>query len=174
MMLVEPLISFDRIARADLNRCLVAWGHKMGPWTRPEGYPEWFHGLRQHGQLVAVVAAGALIRERVAGLDRSQALELGRVCADRPTLNRVIVRLWREAVFTALAEQHGYTWAVSYQDAVMHRGNLYRFDGWVQLGASRSGSDRRRGGKGRSKIIWGWSHDEAVLDGARNSVEEAA
>jgi len=160
MMLLPALVGFDRIDRHDLNRCLVSWEHKMGPWTRPVGFPEWFHGLRFHGQLVAVTAAGALIRETCAGFDRSQAIELGRICAARADLCRAVLRLWREFVFPAVCNVHGYAWAVSYQDAVEHKGDLYRFDGWVKVGRSRSGTDLRRGGKGRDKVIWGWCHDE--------------
>lgn len=157
-MLVAPLVDFDCITRGDMNRCLTAWGHKMGPWARPAGFPEWFYALRHHGMPVAVTAAGALIRSRVAGFTREEAVELGRLCAVRPGLNRVALRLWREFVFPALP----YRWAVSYQDNAMHTGDLYRFDGWVRLGRSRSGTDPRRiEGRGRDKIIWGWCDDPA-------------
>lgn len=153
--LIAPLVSFDAISRDELNRCLVEWGHKMGPWKRPNFGGELFHGLRHHGELVAVTAAARLMTENVAGLGRDDAIELGRVCASRPDLCRVVLRLWRECVFPAMK----HPWAVSYQDAIAHSGNLYRFDGWVRLGASRSGTDQRSGRKGRSKIIWGWCAD---------------
>jgi antitoxin VapB len=129
----------------------------MGPWERPPEFAEWFHGLRHNGELVAVLAAGQLIRATTCGgLTRAEAFELGRVCAARRNINRAALRLWREFVAPAIAHAHGYRWVISYQDAKLHKGDLYRFDGWKQLGASRSGTDQRSGRKGRSKIIWGW------------------
>ena len=59
-MLLAPLVSFDAIEKDELNRCLVAWGHKMGPWERPT-FRGWFHGLRHDGQLVAVLATGFVL-----------------------------------------------------------------------------------------------------------------
>ncbi len=35
MTLFGPLVGFDAITQDESNRCLVAWGHKMGPWERP-------------------------------------------------------------------------------------------------------------------------------------------
>jgi hypothetical protein len=146
-----------------MNQCLTAWEHKMGPWKRPLSRG-WFHGLRHDGKLVAVLAAGDLMRERCGGFTRREAFELGRVCAARPGLNRVALRLWREFVFPALCQAYGWQWVISYQDAHLHTGDLYRFDGWVRLGKSSSGPDRRSGRPGRSKVIWGWHADGAVRD----------
>ena len=155
-MFLPPLLSFDSITLAELNACLVEWGHRMGPWNRPDFGNARFHGLRHHGRLVGVVASDQLITEEVAGLSRAQAMELGRVCAERRDLNRAVLRLWREFVFPSICRATGQSWVVSYQDAVVHSGNLYRFDGWTELGRSRSGSDARSGRRGRSKVIWGW------------------
>lgn len=155
MRLIDPLVSFDAISLEELNRCLVVWGHKMGPWERPDYGAARFHGMRHNGELVAVTATDALIRA-TCGLDRPEALELGRVCAARRDLNRVALRLWREFVFPAICAVTGQTWAISYQDAVLHGGDLYRFDGWTRIGTSRSGTDQRTGKVGRNKVIWGW------------------
>jgi hypothetical protein len=177
---LPPLVGFDAIERPDLNRCLIAWDHKMGAWERAENFPEWLHGMRHNGDLVGVLASAALIRERVAGFNRSEAIELGRVCAARPALCRAIVRLWREFVFPAICAAHGYSWVISYQDAVEHTGGLYRFDGWIKLGVSSSGTDPRGGRSGRRKVIWGFSHDTEAMaarvrgDTPRYSVEAAA
>lgn len=154
--LLDPLVSFDSITREELNAHLVSWGHKMGPWTRPDYGSARFHGLRHDGALVAVTAADGLIRDNCCGLNRDDAFELGRVCAAREHLNRVALRLWREFVFPSICRKTGQSWVISYQDAVLHSGNLYRFDGWVRLGTSSSGTDQRTGRKGRSKVIWGW------------------
>lgn len=152
-----PDVAFRPIDRETLNRSLVDWGHKMGPVRRPTG--GWSHALLADGEPLAVVATDTLIRPRVAGLGRHQAVELSRLCAARPDLCRVVLRLWRTVVFPILCEECGFVWAVSYQDAALHSGNLYRFDGWVRIGYSRSGTDPRTGRKGRRKIIWGWCDD---------------
>ena len=158
-MLVPPFISFDAIGREELNSCLVAWGHKMGPWHRPNYGCEVFHGLCHNGELVAVTAAARMIPEATAGLSRDEAFELGRVCAARRDLNRATLRLWRAFVFPAFCKAHGWKWVISYQDAALHSGDLYRFDGWVKLGHSNSGSDARSGKRGRRKVIEGWCDD---------------
>jgi hypothetical protein len=160
-MLIPALISFDTITRAELNDCLVACEHKMGAWNRPP-FREWLFGLRHHGRVIAATASGDLIKEPVAGFTRAEAFELGRVCAEGPNLNRAVLRLWREFVFPVLCNAHGFTWVVSYQDAVLHNGDLYRFDGWVRLCRSRSGTDGRSGAIGRDKWIWGWCADPAL------------
>jgi hypothetical protein len=163
LALAPALVSFDSISRAELNHCLVAWDHRMGAWRRPD-YREWFHGMSAGAELVGVTAAADLIKEPVAGFRRSEAIELGRLCAARPNLCRVVLRLWREFVFPSLCKAHGVKWVVSYQDADIHTGNTYRFDGWLRLAASRSGTDRRGGVRGRNKIVWGWCIDPAALE----------
>ncbi|RWI54779.1 MAG: hypothetical protein EOR16_23705 [Mesorhizobium sp.] len=70
-----------------------------------------------------------------------------------------MLRMWRAFVFPTLCQECGFVWAVGYQDAAIHAGNLYRFDGWVQP-ATSSGIDPRSGRKGRRKSVWGW-RDEA-------------
>lgn len=147
-------VTFEAIGREELNRCLIAWGHKMGPVRRPSR--GWSHGLVHEGRTLAVVATDTLIRPRVAGMGRHEAIELSRLCAARPDLCRVALRLWRSFVFPALCRQRGCRWAISYQDANAHTGDLYRFDGWVRLAVSRSGTDPRTGRKGRRKVVWGW------------------
>ncbi len=114
----------------------------------------------EYGRPVAVAATDRLIRERAAGLERSDAVELSRLCAARPDINRAMLRLWRAFIFPELTAAHGFRWAISSQDKALHRGNLYRFDGWVALAHSASGTDSRSGRRGRRKIVWGWCDDE--------------
>jgi antitoxin VapB len=160
MSLLQPLAEFDSITADQLNHALVDWGHQMGPWRRPEFSRPLFHGLWVSGTgLVAVTAADQLIGETAGGLRRDEAIELGRVCACGPDWCRVALCLWRMVVFPAVCRARGVSWAVSYQDAVIHTGNLYRHDGWVRLGFSRSGTDARSGRRGRNKVIWGWCAD---------------
>jgi antitoxin VapB len=67
-----------------------------------------------------------------------------------------MLRLWRELILPALP----YEWAVSYQDADLHKGDVYRLDGWVRIGFSTSGTDPRGGvTASRRKVIWGWHRD---------------
>lgn len=161
-----PTVAFEPISRETLNACLSAWHHKMGEVHRPSH--GWSHGLRIDDDLVAVVATDTLIRPRVAGLGRRNAIELSRLCAAKPALCRVALRLWRVFVFPVIARHRGCYWAISYQDAAMHSGNLYRFDGWLRLGRSRSGTDPRTGRRGRDKVIWGWSDDPVAMRARRS------
>lgn len=163
----DTTVAFEPISEAELNACLVAWDHQMGPRRRPSS--GWAHGLRFRGELLAVVATDTLIRPRVAGFSRCEAVELSRLCACRADLCRVVLRLWRTFVFSSLAASEGYRWVVSYQDAARHSGDLYRFDGWVRLARSRSGRDPRTGRIGRDKVIWGWCEDGAERARRRGS-----
>lgn len=169
---LEPLASFDVIEIDELNWCLSKWGHKMGPLNRPT--PSIAHGLRHEGRLVAVLATDHLAAARVAGFTRDQAIELSRVCAERPNICRVALRLWREFAFPSISTARGIGWALSYQDAALHSGNLYRFDGWVRLAFSHSGADTRSGRPGRDKFIWGWHPDEQVRRNAAAPLRVAA
>lgn len=149
--MLDPLISFDAISMDELNGCLERWGHKMGALARPTQSRA--HGIRHNGRLVAVTATDILMAAAVKGIDRADAIELSRVCAERPDLCRVAVRLWREFIFPTTKRP----WAISYQDAVIHGGNLYRFDGWVRIGFSHSGKDTRSQRPGRDKWVWAWN-----------------
>lgn len=149
-----PFVSFEPITLAKANDCLTQWGHKMGPCVRGNSRG-WSHGLLCEGNLVAVTVTAFLIRNAVGnapGLDRSNTIELARLCAVRSGLCRVAIRLWREFVFPEL----GYQYAISYQDSELHNGNTYRFDGWQRISRSRSGTDSRSGREGRDKWVWLW------------------
>ena len=150
-----PAVTFGPISLEEANRLLVLWGHKMGACQRGNARG-WSHALLHEGEPVAVTITASLIRQSVGGarhLTRGNTIELARLCAARPGLCRVALRLWREFVFPSL----GYEWAMSYQDAALHSGNLYRFDGWTCLPkTSRSGRDSRSGRCGRRKRIWLW------------------
>lgn len=164
---LSPLVWFDRIERHEANILLVEWGHKMGPISRQVD-SETCHVLVAGGAPVALTSASTLIREHVGGglshLTRENTVELSRLCAARSGLCRVALRLWREFVFPGL----GFPVAISYQDADLHNGATYRFDGWARVGFSHSGTGHQakevRSGlatagarqKGRDKWIWQW------------------
>jgi antitoxin VapB len=156
-MIIAPIQHLAQIELAEANRALADWSHQMGPCNRPTN-AIWAHGMFEHGNLVAVTVTSSLIRETAAGFTRDEAIELARLCAERPGLCRIMLRLWQEMVMPA----YGTPWAVSYQDETLHSGAIYRFNGWVIVGRSRSGTDARSGRKGRNKTIWGWHGDDAV------------
>jgi len=114
------------------------------------------HALTHDGHAVAVTTASNLIAPTVGGgcawMTRDNTIELSRLCAARPGLCRVALRLWREFVFGSLP----YDYAVSYQDADIHTGNTYRFDGWRRVAYSHSGTDTRSQRPGRDKYVWQW------------------
>lgn len=147
-------VGFEQVSLAEANERLVAWGHKMGALNRGN-QGALCHGLIHEGKIVAVTTASTTIAPVVGGCDfltRENTIELSRLCAERSGLCRVALRLWREFVFPALT----YEYAVSYQDADLHNGNTYRFDGWERVGRSRSGPDTRSGRPGRDKYVWSW------------------
>ena len=152
-----PLLWFDQIELPEANACLEEWGHHMGALRRPIN-GELCHALiHRHEGPVVVVTTSTLIKDAVGGglahLGRHNTIELSRLCARRAGLCRLGIRLWREFVFPAL----GLAYAISYQDADMHSGATYRFDGWGRSPLkSRSGTDSRSGRKGRDKWVWVW------------------
>lgn len=165
--MIAPIAVVSQIDLDEANDALVRWRHKMGPCNRPNG-AIWAHGLYGHRQLLAVTITATLIRETSAGLQRSEALELARLCASAPDVCRCMLRLWRLLVFPPLCQRGGWSWALSYQDEAIHTGDTYRFDGWVKIGRSRSGTDARSGGRrGRNKTIWAWHPDAATRAAAR-------
>lgn len=153
-----PPVSFEELDLDAANACLRTWQHKMGALDRP--YQNTAYALMDEGRPVAVTIHSTLIRDHVGGglahLTRANTIELSRLCAVRSGLCRVALRLWREFVFPKLSVAH----AISYQDADLHNGNTYRFDGWQRLAFSRAGgTDQRSGRKGRNKWIWAWCAD---------------
>lgn len=154
MNLFRPTATFENCDLDFANVLLVRWGHKMGELRRGNQGAR-CHALYQGDIPVGIVTASTLICPNVGGcvgLTRANTIELSRLCAVRPGICRVVLRLWREFVFPALDYQH----AISYQDADLHTGNTYRFDGWQRVGRSRSGMDTRSGRPGRDKWIWVW------------------
>lgn len=162
-MLIAPICHIEAIDRTELNRLLVAWEHRMGPMRRPNFKIEGHHALFQNGEPVAVTSAGETVGHVVGqtGIRRDQCIELMRLCAARRDLCRPMLRLWREMIWPALAAVHCREIAVSYQDTALHRGDVYRFDGWLDLAGCRSGLDRRTGRPGRKMRIWAWPPDKA-------------
>lgn len=160
--LLPPPVHLERIDRADLNRLLIAWEHRMGAYTRPSYAIEAHHALFHHGEPVAVTAAGETVRETIGNslIGRFEVVELARLCAARQHLCRPMLRLWREFLFPDIAVAHRRQFAVSYQDEALHTGDVYRHDGWLLIGkGGRGGRDTRTGRESRSLKIWGWPRE---------------
>lgn len=158
--LFSPLASLEEISLGTANKALREWGHKMGACNRPANYG-WLacHGIYDRDDLIAVMVSAYLIRENVGGhklLTRENTVELARLCACRPHVCRMALRMWRELIFPHLP----YQVAISYQDATLHTGDVYRFDGWQMIGRSNSGFDKRSGRPGRKKKVWAWPPEE--------------
>lgn len=170
---IEPLISFDLIGRDEANDCLERWGHRMGPINRPIFRAPMDFGLREMGELQGVICCDTLIRE-TCGFTRRDAFELSRMCAAAPRINRALIRLFTEFAFPAVTRAWGTPWAISYQNAKMHRGDLYRFDGWLRLRETCGGADPRAAKStvsAQKRVIWGWHPSSAVR--AAKAVEMA-
>lgn len=173
-LLFDPLASFDLIERDEADHALVAWQHRMGPIKRPMFNKPADYGLRFSGELVAIVTADALIRP-TCDFSRSEAFELSHLCARDRALTRAVLRLWREIAMPQIVRTWKTPWAISYQNAIMHRGDLYRFDGWQRVGWSTGGSDPRAAAEtvsAKKRVIWGWHADHAVRL-ARRQTDEA-
>lgn len=153
------IVRFETIPLDEANRHLSTWGHKMGPVHRPMEVTL-CHGLFHKDELMALTTTSrmipAVLSQELSALTRENCCELSRLCASRPGLCRVALRIWREFVFPGL----DYSAAISYQDADLHSGNTYRFDGWKRVGYSASGTDARSGKKGRKKWIWLWQGEQ--------------
>ena len=165
MLLIDPLASFDLIDRDEANACLVRWAHQMGAINRPLFRDPIDFGLRRGRELIAVATADTLIRP-TAQLERSNAFELSRLCAATSRATRLMLRLWTEIGYPEIVRAWGTPWAISYQNAVLHVGDLYRFDGWVKLAYSTGGRDPRalfNTVTARRRVLWGWNGDEAAM-----------
>lgn len=165
-----PRVSFQKVELDIVNGLLTRWGHLMGEVNRP--FPSIAYALFEEADIVAVTVHACLIRDHPGGviyLNRTNSVELARLCAERTNLCRVALRLWREFVFPALGKRY----AVSYQDLDAHTGSTYRLDGWRDVGVTSSGTDQRSGKKGRRKKCWIWENDRLPTPTqARASYEE--
>lgn len=160
-----PLVSFDLIDDQIADQKLVEWGHRNGACNRPFGRHSF--GLQIEGELLAVAVSASTVNEVCAGYARRECVELARLCAHpmHRDLTRPTLRLWRKVGPLAWARAY---WpvrvAVSYQNAIWHKGEIYRHDGWIKVRWVRGG----RTGPNASwspdkeydpKFIWCWPLD---------------
>jgi hypothetical protein len=165
-----PICGLYPLAVDEANRLLQEWGHRLGPVHRP--FRQEAYCLRLAGQEpLAIAVSGSIIDGPVAGYDRQEVVELTRLAARNPWANRVMLRLWRE-VCAPLWKCWPVRAAVSYSHNAMHRGNLYRLDGWERVRddcgnphamlnrgkRSYIGNDPRAG----RKTLWVWRYAEPL------------
>jgi antitoxin VapB len=171
-----PLISFDLIDDALANEKLAAWGHRIGTCERPFGRHSF--GLSLEGQLVSVAISASTVNETCAGYKRQECVELARLCShpDHRDMTRPALRLWRKVAPAAWARAY---WpvrvAVSYQNAVMHKGDIYRMDWWIRARFVRGGKTGPNASWSRSKeydpkVIWCWPLDTEEREALRAKV----
>jgi antitoxin VapB len=153
-LLDVPMVGLYPCPIEEANRLLVEWGHRLGPVNRPfrqEGYV-----LELDGYPIAVATSGSIISPSVAGYQREEVVELTRLAAAKPWASRVMIRLWRE-----VCGPRWKSWpvkaAISYSHNLMHRGNLYRFDGWekVTTNAGSGGGGRWSRKRTRDEAVYG-------------------
>lgn len=122
------------ISKRDANALLDRWQHPLGPWRRPFGAQ--YFGLAVNGEAAAVAVSGSTVGATSAGYKRREVVELGRIARSpkHPGIMRVMLHLWRD--YLAKRWERNY-WpvaaAVSYA-LPGKAGNLYRLDGWRNLG----------------------------------------
>lgn len=166
-LLDVPISGLYPIDVAVANRFLVEVEHKLGACNRPFGQEA--YALEVDGRIVSVAISASIVNGPVAGYERQEVVELARLAASEPWANRVMLRLWRE-----LCAPRWRYWpvkaAVSYSHNGMHRGDLYRFDGWEKVrddaGSNGGGSwSRKRYATdvvhGR-KSLWVWRYVDEV------------
>ena len=163
-----PIAGLYPIEVAQANAFLVKVGHRLGPVNRP--FRQEAFGLEVDGHLMAVAVSASMVADHVTTLDlegapderfnRQEVVELARLAAAERWATRVMIRLWRE-----LCGPRWSGWPVraliSYSHNAMHRGDLYRFDGWVKV---RSDAGSSGGGS--------WSRPRYATDAVHGSKTE--
>jgi hypothetical protein len=151
-----PLVSFDLIPNEQADGALTEWGHWLGACNRPFGRQSF--GLHVHNELLAVAVSASTVNASCAGLPRGEVVELARLCAHphHRDLTRVALRLWRKVAPECWSRTY---WPVrhlvSYANAIRHKGNIYRFDGWTKAAEVRGG---------RAGVNTGWTRPRQNYD----------
>lgn len=165
MLFDAPMAGVYPVSMDMANDLLDRWGHKLGPINRP--FHSEAYALMLDQRPIAVAVSTNTIGNPVAGYQRQQVVELGRLCAEPGNhwANRVMLRLWRE-----VCAPRWQCWpvkaCVSYSHNAMHRGDIYRTDGWRMVtdrAGATSGSNHGRpihaGIAAGKKRLWVWEYD---------------
>lgn len=152
-----PLASFDVIDERRADAALVEWGHYLGECERPYGVQSF--GLEIAGELVSVAVSASTAGVTAGGWPRRKVVELARL-ATKPGhqwATRVTLRLWRELAPACWAKYWPVDALVSYSDTTRHKGDIYRFDGWVKVAevrGSTGGGTYSTVKKATPKAVW--------------------
>lgn len=166
MLFAAPIAGVYPIGMGEANELLVRWEHRLGPINRP--FRSEAYALMLDQRPVAVAVSTSIVNGPVAGYERQEVVELGRLCAEPGNrwANRVMLRVWRE-----VAAPRWKCWpvkaAVSYSHNAMHRGDILRTDGWTKVrddcGSSGGGLWSRKREQGEavygSKSLWVWIYE---------------
>lgn len=168
-LLDAPMVALSVLHIDDANNLLTRWGHRLGPIHRP--FTMQAFGLELDGTPISVAVSASAVSDTVAGLQRTEVVECARLCSDpsKRWANRLMLRLWREVCAPRWPDWKPIA-AISYSQNAHHRGDLYRFDGWVQL-SDRAGASSRGGAWTRKryatdavygpKTLWLWPYQTA-------------
>lgn len=165
------IVRLTALDSADVNRMLIAWGHRLGICNRPFRQQGW--GLEVQGHLVAVAMSASVVSTTVHTYSRYEVVECARLCSAPAATwaTRVMLRLWRECCAPRWPDWRVLA-AVSYSHNTHHTGNLYRFDGWSRLkddcGSSGGGTyTKKRNAKDAvygKKTLWIWRYPQALQE----------
>jgi hypothetical protein len=167
------IIRYNRIDDELADRMLVAWGHWLKGCSRPFGRVS--SGLFLYDELVAVAVSASTVNASCGGYPRQRCVELARLCAhpQHRDLTRVALRCWR----VTAASEWPYWLAdvlVSYQNAIRHTGDIYRFDGWIKVadtkGSTGGGTWSRPRKSGEPKAVWAYPLAAAERERLRDAV----
>jgi hypothetical protein len=154
-----PLAKFDRIDDCLADTLLERWGHWLGGCNRPFGRQSFGLQLFSHG-VISVAVSASTVNGRCGGFDRQECVELARCCShpNYRWATRVCLRLWRELAGECWSQAYWPVVAlVSYSNAIRHKGNIYRFDGWrkvANLPGGVAGGNWSRGKRYDPKSVW--------------------
>lgn len=158
-MSLFPIAVFDAIDNTEADDALRQWGHWLGGCNRPFGRQSF--GLFVAGSLVSVAVSASTVNGTCGGWPRGQVVELARLCSEpsQRWATRVTLRLWRELAPRSWGSSYWPVVAVvSYANAVRHKGDIYRFDGWTKVadvkGSGGGGTWTRPRKDGEPKSVW--------------------
>ena len=166
-LLDVPMVGLFPTSLDYANRLLRSFEHRLGPVQRP--FRSEAFVLELDRLPVAVAVSASVVSAHVAGFHREEIVELARL-AGEPWATRVMLRLWRE-----VCAPRWKCWpvlaAISYSHNAMHRGDLYRFDGWERVrgdcGSGGGGAWSRpryaTDAVAGSKTLWLWQYAPAPI-----------
>jgi hypothetical protein len=142
---VVDAVAVREITRAQANELLERFAHPLGAYSRRFG--EQHFALICAGEPVGVACSGTVRRPTVAGgIPRKRVVELARIARhpDHPRALRALLRLWTDYLAPLFAVKYpdwrveaAISYALPRSDDGRRQGNLYRFDGWQDLGFTR-------------------------------------